>query len=321
MRRLVAGYTRTATAADTRITPSRYQPSGGDDLQTASFADTAAAMAWCQAEAGLVPRLCSLALELGRYADCWRLAYAMRDYFFAVKAFAPWIASHRVALLAAERGGDLWAQATTRNNLGMAYAEQGRVGAAQAQYQHALDLMRKAGDSHGVATTVGHQAWASHAAGQYEAAISLATQANELNRRHDNRRSLAIMDRTVALACSASGRHREALGYLAECREILADLDLPLDVAMTFNCMGEVHCAMGQFAEADTCHAFAAEQSVACGGIGEQARAVKGQAAAASAAGAGERARHLYQRAAVLFATFDAATAERLSDAADHQPT
>jgi hypothetical protein len=73
--------------------------------------------------------------------------------------------------------------------------------------------------------------------------------------------------------------------YLAgQCQEILTELDLPLDVAMTF-----------------TCYAFAAEQSIACGGIGEQARAVKGQAVAASAAGAGERAKDPYQQAALLF--------------------
>lgn len=90
--------------------------------------------------------------------------------------------------------------------------------------------------------------------------------------------------------------------YLAgQCQEIITELDLPLDVAMTFNCVGEVHCAMGQFTKAGTCYAFAAEQSIACGGIGEQARAVKGQAVAASAAGVGERAKDLYHQAALLF--------------------
>jgi tetratricopeptide (TPR) repeat protein/transcriptional regulator with XRE-family HTH domain len=309
MRRLVAGYTRTAAAADTMITPSRYQPPGGGDEETTSFGDSAAAIAWCQAEAALLPRLCSLALEFDCYGDCWRLAYAMRDYFFRIRAFAPWVSSHRVALLAAERSGNAWAQAITRNNLGMAYAEQGGIEAAQAQYRQALELMRKVGDSQGVATTLGHQAWASHAAGQQEVAISLAVQANEVNRRHGNRRSLAIMDRTIALAYSRNGQYRESLGHLAECREILAELDLPLDVAMTFNCMGEVYCAMGQFAKAGTYHALAAEQSIACGGIGEQARAIKGQAAAACAAGEGERAKDLYQQAASLFATFGLATA------------
>jgi tetratricopeptide (TPR) repeat protein len=280
----------------------------------------AGAMAWCRTEAALVHRLCSLALELGLDADCWRLAYGMRDYFFVVKAFTPWIASHRIALQAAERGCDLWAQAATRNNLGMAYVEQGQLGAAQAQYQRALELQRTIGDSRGVATTLGHQAWASHAAGQHDAAISLAQQANTLNRRQDNRRSLAIMDRTVALAYSGNGQYREALKQLAACQDILADLDLPLDVAMTFNCMGEVHCAMGQFAEADTCHAFAAEQSIGCGGIGEQVRAVRGQAAVARASGAADRAKDLDQEAVVLFRqTFDSAMARRLSDTAHHQ--
>lgn len=263
MRRLVAGYTGTATAAETIITRPRYQPPGGDDQKTASFGDLAAAMACFRAEVARVPRLFSFALELGRYADCWRLAYAMRDYFFTVKAFAPWSESYHVALLAAERGGDPWAQAATRNNLGMAYAEQGRVGAALVQHQQALTLMPTLSDSQGVETTLGHQAWMSHAADRHEAAISPATQANEMNRRYDNRRSPTITDRTTALTYSTTEQHRETLGHLAKCQEILTELDLTRDVAMTFNCMGEVHCAMGQFTKVDICHAFAIEQSIA----------------------------------------------------------
>ncbi len=298
MRRLVAGYTRTATAAETIITRPRYQPPGGDDQKTASFGDLAAAMAWFRAEVAQAPRLCSLALELGRYADCWRLACAMRDYFFTVKALAPSNESYHVALLAAERGGDPWAQAATRNNLGMAYAEQGQFGAALVQHQQALTLMPTLGDSQGLATTLGHHAWMSHAADQHEAAISPAMQANEMNRRYDNRRSPTITDRTTALAYSTTGQHREALGHLAECQEILTELDLTLDVAMTFNCMGDVHCAMGQFTKVDICHAFAIEQSIACGGSGEQARAVKGQAATVCTVGECKCAKDVYQQAA-----------------------
>ncbi len=284
--RLVAGYTRTAEAADAVLVPSRFRPTAPgrkEALAAISFGDQAEAMAWCRAEASLVPRLCSLALEQGRHDDCWRLAYAMRDYFFAARALEPWLASHRIALLAAQRCGDRWAQATTRNNLGLALTEQGQTAAAQAQYRQALGLLREVDDQRGIATTLGHQAWASYAAGQPETAIELAEQARQLSRRHDNRRSLAIMDRTAALAYAGTGRYREAGTLLAECREILDELDLPLDVAMTFNCLGEVHYAMGRFTAARTWHALARERSAACGGVAEQARAVKGLAAAARA--------------------------------------
>jgi tetratricopeptide (TPR) repeat protein len=288
LHRLIAGYARTATAADNALISLRFQPPDANSkvaVAAMSFDGRAQAMAWCHAEAELIPRLCSLALEEGLDDDCWRLAYAMRDYFFAVKAIKPWVASHRIALLAAERQGDQWAQAVTRNNLGMALVEQGQTLAAEAQYRQALDLLRAIGDSRGVATTLGHQAWANHAARRHDAAVSLAEQARELNRRQDDRRSLAIMDRTAALAYASSGRPVEALTLLAECQEILSELDLPLDVAMTFNCLGEVHSVTGRFGEARTFHALAAEQSVACGGVGEQARAVKGLAIATRADG------------------------------------
>ena len=280
-----------------------FQPpaaNGGAAVAPMSFDDPAQAMEWCRAQAELIPRLCSLALARGLDEDCWRLAYAMRDYFFAVKAFRPWAASHRTALLAAERCGDRWAQATTRNNLGMAFVEQGQTTAAEAQYRQALELLRAIDDRRGVAATLGHQAWANYAAGRHDAAVSLAERAIELHQRHDDRRSLAITDRTAALAYSKTGRHREALRLLAECREILSELDLPLDVAMMFNCLGDVHHAMGHFDQAGTFHALAAERSAACGGAGEQARAIKGQAAAAQSAGAHARARDLSQQASDL---------------------
>jgi tetratricopeptide (TPR) repeat protein/transcriptional regulator with XRE-family HTH domain len=286
--RLIAGYAQTATAAASVLMPPRFQPPSTDGKVTVaamSFDDRAQAMTWCRAEAELIPRLCSLALEQGLDEECWHLAYAMRDYFFAVKAVRPWIASHYIALLAAQRSGDSWAQATTRNNLGMALVEQGQTRAAEEQYGQALAVLRDIDDRRGVATTLGHQAWANYAAGRHQAAISLAEQSRQLNRRHGDRRSLAIMDRTAALAYAKSGRYREALARLAECQEILSELNLPLDVAMMLNCRGEVRTAMGQFGRARTCHALAAERSAACEAVGEQARAIKGLAVATRAAG------------------------------------
>jgi tetratricopeptide (TPR) repeat protein len=288
LHRLVAGYARTAAAADAALVPLRFQPPEPDSKATvtgSSFDARAEAMAWCRAEADLVPRLCALALEQGLDEDCWRLAHAMRDYFFTVKAVEPWVASHRTALLATERCGDLWAQATTRNNLGMALVEQGRTDAADMQYRQALKLLRTLDDDRGVATTLGHQAWANYAAGRATVAIALAEQARRLNRRHDDRRALAIMNRTAALAYARTGQFHRAQALLGECGEILAELDLPLDVAMLLNCLGELHCAMGHFDQGRSWHVMAEERSAACGGTGEHARAVQGQVAAAQCAG------------------------------------
>jgi tetratricopeptide (TPR) repeat protein len=286
--RLVSGYARAATAASGSLAPTRFQPpaaSAGRRLMPLPlFGSRAEAMSWFQAEADLIPRLCSLALELGLDEECWRLAYAMRDYFLATVAVKPWIASHRIALLAAQRSGDPWAEATTRNNLGIALVEGRQPLAAQEHYRLALDLLRGIGDDHGIAAAVGHQAWAHHAAGQHGAAISLAEQARQLHKRHGNERSLAIMDRTAALALAKSGQHREALVLLAECQEVLAGLDLPLDVAMTLNCLGEVHQAMGHYGRALVFHGRAAEHAVAYGGASEQARALRGLEAASRVA-------------------------------------
>jgi tetratricopeptide (TPR) repeat protein len=284
--RLITGYAQAVMAADQAIVAARFRPetTGGDIAAARPPVDSRSqAMNWCHAEAGNIPLLCSLAFERGLDNECWRLAYAMRDYFFAAGAFGPWVASHLIALASAERSEDSWAQAVTRNNLGMAYAVQRQFAAAGEQYGQALELLSSLGDRRGVAVTLGHQAWASHAAGRHDEAIALARQAQELHRQHDDRRSLAIMDRTAALAHSKAGRHHEALALLGECQDILTEFDLPLDVAMTDNCQGEVQLAMGHPGQAAEFHARAAERSRDCGGASELARARRGAAAAARA--------------------------------------
>jgi len=286
LRRLVGGYAASALAAEGAVTPLRFLPVGPPAESAAApvtFAGPDQAIAWCGAEAELIPLLCSLAYEMGADDDCWRLAYAFRGYYFAAGAVEPWTASHRVALRSAERCGNRWAQAVTRNNLGMALAGRRQLSAAEAEHSRALEIFRALGDSRGIAATLGHQAWASHAAGRHDLAISLATEAVELELEHENARSVAIMDRTLALASSSAGRHREALRYLAECGEILSGLDLPLDVAMMLNGLGDVRYAMGDFGKAATCYAEAAERGRACGGRAEEARAARGMAAVARA--------------------------------------
>jgi transcriptional regulator with XRE-family HTH domain len=271
LHRLVTGYRASAASADELVSPLRYRAAGA--APAGRFADRAEAVGWCDEMAEHVPLLCSLAFELGLDDDCWRLAYAFRGYFFTVRALRPWVTSHRIALRAAERAGNQWAQAVTRNNLGLVLLEQGQARAAEAEYQTALGIFRVLGDDHGVATTLGHQAWASYVAGQPAAAAGLAVEANELNRRHGNERSVAIMDRTAALAHSRLGQHTRALDCLAECREIVGGLDLPVDAAMLLNCLGEVRFAMGEFGRAADCHARAAEQAASCGGLAEADRA------------------------------------------------
>jgi len=268
---LVTGYRAAAASADELVSPLRYRAAGTSSA--GRFTDRGDAMGWCDEMAEHVPLLCSLAYELDHDDDCWRLAYAFRGYFFTVGALRPWATSHRIALRAAERAGNQWAQAMTRNNLGLVLLEQGRPRAAEAEYAAALDIFRLLGDDHGVASTLGHQAWASHVAGQSADAVDLATAANRLNRRHGNERSVAIMDRTAALAHSRLGQHALALDCLAECQEILGGVSLPLDEAMLLNCLGEVRFAMGEFDQAADCHARAGEQATSCGALAEAARA------------------------------------------------
>jgi hypothetical protein len=77
---------------------------------------------------------------------------------------------------------------------------------------------------------------------------------------------------------------------------------------------------MGRFDQADAFHARAADLSAACGGIGEEARAVRGMAVAARALGATARADDLHRRAATLRSRFEQTSVASISSMATVSP-
>ncbi len=277
--RLIDAYVNAAHAADAAITPHRYRPPPQlrrEPTTTITFPDRDQAFRWCDTELDTIVAVSRLAWNSGHDRQCWHLAYAMRGFFFIAKTYKQWIITHRLALQACQRSEDHWAQAVTRNNLGLALVEQGRTGPAEAQYHAALKLFDEMGDDRGRAATLGHLAWSSYLRARFRLARQHAEHALILYERHADRRGHAITTRTLALILAATGSHRVAVAHLESALAVFESLDLPVDAAMTLNCLGEVHFQADNPAAARQAHRRAAQAARTARSQFELARAVEG---------------------------------------------
>lgn len=305
--RLLEGYLHIVQHADLMITPSRHRLAAVQPEPAhwyAAFADAAAAARWLHDEQDNLVHVCELAVALDRPDVCWRLAYALRDFYFRTKRWGPWIRTHRLALNAAERCAEPWAMAVTMNNLGLAYAETEQYVLAADQYTRALQLFRELGDGYGMANAIGHQAWVLHCLGQHDVAIQLGRTALRFYEEHNVRRNAAITLRTIALAEAAARAFDAAIGHLHHAQGIFAAEGLVLDETMTLNCIGEVYAEAADPARSVK-HFRAAHRLGQTGGSTfEQARALRGLAAAAAASGHREEAARLVGEAHLLHAGY-----------------
>ena len=282
---MITGYTHALYAADTVLSPHRYRPEPPPAPATpAVFATSQHALDWCGDELANAVAVCRQAWTLGADTACWYIAYHLRGYFFLTRTIDAWITTHRLALDAACRTGQDWAEAATRNNLGLGLMEQGQTTAADAEYAVALKIFTRLDDRIGQATTLGHQAWSRYTAGDDAAALRLGRLS--IDRYDGQPRGHAITLRTVALAEARLKLYADATADLHTALGMFGELGLPsLDTAMTLNCLGEVYGQQHLYLDARRAHARAMTAGRACDSRYEQARAYAGLGLTAEAQG------------------------------------
>jgi tetratricopeptide (TPR) repeat protein len=288
MLRLVSGYLHIAQHADLVVTPDRHRrpqatPAAAEPLARFDSAD--AANSWFEDEQDNLVLLCEAAVGLGQDETCWKLAYALRDFYFRTKRLGPWIHTHELALAAARRGGEPWSIAVTLSNLGLAYAETGDYERAAAHYSEGRQIFEALGDVYGTANALGHEAWILHCQGQHAEAIGLGLTALEIYERGGSRRNITITLRMIALAETALARTDTAMGRLDRALAISVEDNLILDEAMSLNCLGEVYTARSGWATARGCFERARRRAETADSAVEQARALRGLAAVEAALG------------------------------------
>jgi tetratricopeptide (TPR) repeat protein len=275
-RRLFEYYLNTAEHADRVLTPHRVRiPLVGDPEAGQRFTDASAARHWLLVEE---PNLVALSRldepSLDTYR--WQLAYVLRTYFYLTKQLDGWIETHSNALAAAIRSGNIWAEAVTRNNLGMAMTLGNRLDEAMGLFRTAKDLFDRLGDGHGTSNSLANIASVLRRRGAPALALMHQREALAHYRRTGAMGNIGITLRSMASAHLQLGEAVEAVRCAQEAIDIATWLSYELDIAQATNTLGAAYRLLGDLTLAEISYRQALELARRCASRFEEARALRG---------------------------------------------
>ncbi|MFC7483573.1 tetratricopeptide repeat protein [Luedemannella flava] len=211
--RLYAHYLRHCAAAATMLYPQTVRLPDPDDPTAphVAFADDTEASAWLAAESANLAAAIVHTAQDGPGEIAWRLADALRGYYWLTMRMVDWQRSARIALTTAEAAGDPMAEAAARLSLGHMYGLRGQLADAIREGERALALSVGCGWLAGQAGATGYLGIALWQSGQPDAAITQLTRSLELSRQLGNGPMEAVLVGNLGAAYTELGRLRDAL--------------------------------------------------------------------------------------------------------------
>jgi DNA-binding SARP family transcriptional activator/tetratricopeptide (TPR) repeat protein len=256
--RILDHYLHTAYAADQLLRPRRDDPIALAPLPllvaTQTLADYRDAVAWLATERQVLLAALRQAVGYGFDTHVWQLAWAVTSYFDRHGHWYDAASSHEEGLKAAQRLGDLQAQAIIHICLASAYGRLGRHDAANEQMRRAFELYEALDDQAGKAHAHRTLTWVLDRQGRYREALTHAEQAVELFR-------IAGRPAGQARALNAAGWFHIQLGAPEEgLRLCQRALDLQMEIADRFglvdtlDSIARAHACMARYDEATACY-------------------------------------------------------------------
>ncbi|MGW3341685.1 ATP-binding protein [Nonomuraea rubra] len=184
-----------------------------------AFGDLPEAAAWLEAELANLVAATRYAADHGPHPAAWRLADALREYFWQRRPMVEWQLIAQAGLEAATVTGDVRAQALGHLSLGQADRAAGRPQAARRHLTDALTLARHAGWTEGQAAALSCQGVVSVLSGDLRQAAEELAQAVVLYRssgsqgaQADSLFDLALVERELGQLREAAAHHHQAGG-------------------------------------------------------------------------------------------------------------
>jgi tetratricopeptide (TPR) repeat protein len=275
-RRMFDYYLHSAARADLIITPHRTRiPLVGDQGAGRDFPDTATARQWLiEEEPNLVAltRIDEPELDTHR----WQLAYVLRTYFYLTKQLDGWVETHVNALDAAQRSGNVRAEALTRNNLGMALTAGNRLEEGLRQFRTAGELCEQVGDGIGLHDSFANIASVLRRQGDPATALAHQRKALAYYRQVGAASRVGITLRSMAGAYLQLRQATDAIRCAQEAVDMATWLSYELDIAQADNTLGQAYWLLNELTLAEIAHRQALETARACESRFEEARALRG---------------------------------------------
>jgi DNA-binding SARP family transcriptional activator/tetratricopeptide (TPR) repeat protein len=257
--RLLDHYTHTAHTAERLFNPHRDPnplplPPSAPGTRPEQPADLQAATAWLFAERPVLLAAIRQAAGTGFDTHAWQLAWAVNTFLFRRGHWRDMIMAWQLALAAAERLGDLRAQAEAHRSLGNAGTMFGRYTDADAHLRHALDLSTRTGDQAGQARAEHNLAYLHERQGRPEQSLHHARQAFALHRADGNLRGQAVALNAVGWCYTLLGDHAQALTHCQQALALYRQTGNRHGQAAAWDSIGYAQHQLGDHARAVECY-------------------------------------------------------------------
>jgi DNA-binding SARP family transcriptional activator len=256
--RVLDHYLHTAYSADQLLRPGRDDPIVLEPIQPLitlePLADYPSALAWLAKERQVLLAALRQAVDYGFDVHTWQLAWAVTSYFDRHGHWYDAAASHRTALAAAQRLGDLHAQAVIHRWLACAYCRLGGYGAANQHLREALELYDGLGDQAGKAHAHLTMTWVLDQQSRYAEALPHAEQAVELFRIADRPAGLARALNAVGWFHIQLGNPAEGLVHCQHALDLQRGNADRFGQGDTLDSIARAHRFLAHYDEATACY-------------------------------------------------------------------
>jgi tetratricopeptide (TPR) repeat protein len=255
--RVLNWYLHSADAAARVLAPQRRRaaltPLTGAQ-QPQEFETYHEALTWFKAERANLVAATRQAEQVGEYAVAWKLPAALLGFFNLRKHWADWISVHKIALQAARKMGDLYAEAWTLNSLGIAYYDLRWFANAAEYFKRALAIRRQIDDRYGEGSTLDNLGNTHRKLRQFDESIECYQRALELFREISDRYGEGSALRNLGGAYRGLQRLDDAADHYRKALLIWRELGERYGEGNTLSNLGDLHRKLGRFDQAVECY-------------------------------------------------------------------
>nr|WP_157529332.1 tetratricopeptide repeat protein [Kibdelosporangium sp. MJ126-NF4]CEL22916.1 FOG: TPR repeat [Kibdelosporangium sp. MJ126-NF4]CTQ90056.1 FOG: TPR repeat [Kibdelosporangium sp. MJ126-NF4] len=257
VRRVLTWYLHSADGAARLLAPQRRRaalPPLAGEQQPESFGTYHEALTWFKAERANLVAATRQAEQAKEYAVAWKIPAALLGFFNLRKHWADWISVHKIALQAARKLGDPYAEAWTLNSLGIAYYDLRWFTKAAEYFQRALQIRREIGDRYGEASTLDNLGNTLRKLRHFDESIECYQRALELFREISDRYGEGSALRNLGGAHRGLRRLDDAVDHYRQALLIWRELGERSGEGNTLSNLGDIHRKLGRSEQAIECY-------------------------------------------------------------------
>jgi tetratricopeptide (TPR) repeat protein len=293
---------------DGRVPP----PSAEPGVMPETLLDQDRALTWFTTEHRVLLAIVEAAAKADLVPHVWQLAAATVTFLDRRGHWHDWAAAQRLALTAAQRHGDVSAEAYANRFLGGALMKLNHHQEAASHYRRALDLFAEIDDAIGQAFTHRSLGWVAEEAGDLGEALRRDLCALELFRAAGHHAGEANTLNSVGWCHAQLGDMRQAIACCEEALALLQRIGDRSGIATALDSLGYAHLKAGDYHQSREFYQRSADLYHDIGDRHGRADALAGLGDAAYAAGDGDAAGRVWRQALEILDALGHPDADRI---------